>query len=180
MRLLVGAAPGGTTDIIARLIGQWLSGKLGRQFIIENRPGAGVNVATEAVVRAAPDGHTLLVVSTSHATNELLSEKVNFVLQRDISPVASMVSLPLVMMVHPSFPARSVPEFIEYAKANPGKINFGASAYGSTLHLTGEMFKMMAGVDMIVVPYRGTGPMLTDLLAGQLQVTFADMPPSVE
>src|SRR5439155_9963279 len=145
VRLLVGAAPGGTTDIVARLMSQWLSDKLGRQFIIENRPGAGINVATEAVVRAAPDGYTLLMVSTSHATNEMLYEKLNFVLLRDISPVASMVSLPLVMMVHPSFPARSIPEFIAYAKANPGKINFGASAYGSTLHLTGEMFKMMAG-----------------------------------
>jgi tripartite-type tricarboxylate transporter receptor subunit TctC len=180
VRLLVGAAPGGTTDIVARLIGQWLSDRLGRQFIIENRTGAGVNVATEAAVRAAPEGYTLLMVSAPNAINATLYEKLNFVFVRDISPIASMVSVPLVMMVHPSFPARSVPEFIAYAKANPGKVNFGSGGTGSMLHMAGEMFKMMAGVDMVHVPYRGTAPMLTDLLGGQLQVTFADMPPSVE
>jgi tripartite-type tricarboxylate transporter receptor subunit TctC len=180
VRLLVGAAPGGSLDILARLMGQWLSDKLGRQFIVENRTGAGVNVATEAVVRAAPDGYTLLMVSTPNATNATLYEKLNFVFLRDILPVASMVSVPLVMMVHPSFPARSVSEFIAYAKAHPGKINFGSSGNGSTLHVTAEMFKMMAGVSMAHVAYRGSAPMLTDLLGGQIQVAFADMPPSVE
>ena len=167
VRLLVGAAPGGSLDILARLMGQWLSDKLGRQFIIENRTGAGVNIATEAVVRAAPDGYTLLMVSTPNATNATLYEKLNFVFLRDISPVASMVSVPLVMMVHPSFPAGSVSEFIAYAKAHPGKINFGSSGNGSTLHVAAEMFKMMAGVSMAHVAYRGSAPMLTDLLGGQ-------------
>jgi len=180
VRLLVGAAPGGSLDILARLMGQWLSDKLGRQFIIENRTGAGVNIATEAVVRAVPDGYTLLMVSTPNATNATLYEKLNFVFLRDISPVASMVSVPLVMMVHPSFPAGSVSEFIAYAKAHPGKINFGSSGNGSTLHVAAEMFKMMAGVSMAHVAYRGSAPMLTDLLGGQIQVAFADMPPSVE
>jgi tripartite-type tricarboxylate transporter receptor subunit TctC len=180
VRLLVGSAPGGSLDIVARLIGQWLSEQLGQQFIVENRTGAGVNVATEAVVRAAPDGYTLLMVSTPNATNATLYEKLNFVFLRDISPVASMVSMPLVMMVHPSFPARSVSEFIAYAKANPGKVNFGSSGNGSTLHMAAEMFKMMAGVNMVHLAYRGSAPMLTDLLGGQIQVTFADMPPSVE
>jgi tripartite-type tricarboxylate transporter receptor subunit TctC len=179
VRLLVGAAPGGSLDIVARLIGQWLSERLGQQFIVENRTGAGVNVATEAVVRAAPDGYTLLMVSTPNATNATLYEKLNFVFLRDISPVASMVSMPLVMMVHPSFPARSVSEFIAYSNGNPGKINFGSSGNGSTLHMAAEMFKMMAGVNMVHVAYRGSAPMLTDLLGGQIQVAFADMPPSV-
>jgi tripartite-type tricarboxylate transporter receptor subunit TctC len=180
VRLLVGAAPGGSLDILARLMGQWLSDKLGRQFIIENRMGAGVNVATEAVVRAAPDGYTLLMVSTPNAINATLYEKLNFVFLRDISPVASVVSVPLVMMVHPSLPVHSVPEFIAYAKANPGKISFGSSINGSMLQMAGEMFKTMAGVDMVIVPYRGTGPMLIDLLSGQLQVTIADLPGSVQ
>jgi tripartite-type tricarboxylate transporter receptor subunit TctC len=180
VRLLVGSAPGGSLDIVARLIGQWLSERLGQQFIVENRTGAGVNVATEAVVRATPDGYTLLMVSTPNATNATLYEKLNFVFLRDISPVASMVSIPLVMMVHPSFPARSVSEFIAYVKANPGKVNFGSSGNGSTLHMAAEMFKMMAGVNMVHLAYRGSAPMLTDLLGGQIQVAFADMPPSIE
>jgi tripartite-type tricarboxylate transporter receptor subunit TctC len=180
VRIIVGAAPGGTQDIVARLIGQWLSERLGRQFIIENRTGGGTNVATEAVVKAPPDGYTLLLVGSGNAISATLYDKLNFVFLRDIAPVARIVHVPLVMMVHPSFPARSVPEFIAYAKANPGKINFGSSLPGSMLEMAGEMFKMMAGVDMTVVPYRGTAPMLTDLLGGQLQVTIADLPPSIE
>jgi tripartite-type tricarboxylate transporter receptor subunit TctC len=180
VRIIVGAAPGGSQDIVARIIGQWLSERFGRQFIIENRTGGGNNVATEAVVKAPPDGHTLLLVGDVHAINDTLYEHLNFKFLRDISPVASLVSVPLFMIVHPSFPARSVPEFIAYAKANPGKINFGSSVLGSMLRMAGEMFKMMAGVDMTIVPYRGTAPMLTDLLGGQLQVTIADLPGSIE
>jgi tripartite-type tricarboxylate transporter receptor subunit TctC len=180
VRIIVGAAPGGTQDIVARLIGQWLSERLGRQFIIENRTGGGTNVATEAVVKAPPDGYTLLLVGSGNAINATIYDKLNFVFLRDIAPVARIGHVPLVMMVHPSFPARSVPEFIAYAKANPGRINFGSSLTGSMLEMAGEMFKMMAGVDMTVVPYRGTAPMLTDLLGGQLQVTIAVLPPSIE
>ena len=180
VRLVVGYAPGGTTDIAARLVGQWLSDSLGRQFIIENQPGANGNIATEAVVRAPADGYTLLMLSGANAINATLYEKLNFVFVRDITPVASVLSVPNLMMVHPLFPARSVPEFISYAKANPGKVNYGSSGIGSELHVVAEMFKMMAGIDLVPVQYRGTGPMLTDLLGGQLQVTFADMPPSVE
>jgi tripartite-type tricarboxylate transporter receptor subunit TctC len=180
VRLVVGAAPGGATDIAARLIGQWLSDNLGRQFIIENRPGANFNIATEAVVHAPGDGYTLLMTGTPNVINTTLYENLNFVFDRDIAPVASTVSVPLVMVVHPLFPARSVPEFIAYAKDNPGKVNYGSSGIGSTLHVAGEMFKMMAGIEMVPVQYRGTAPMLTDLLGGQLQVAFADMPPSIE
>jgi tripartite-type tricarboxylate transporter receptor subunit TctC len=180
VRLVVGYAPGGTTDIAARLIGQWLSDRLGRQFIIENQPGANGIIATEAVVRAPADGYTLLMVNSSLTINATLYEKLNFVFVRDIAPVASVLSVPNLMMVHPLFPARSVPEFISYAKANPGKVNYGSSGIGSGPYVAAEMFKMMAGIDLVPVQYRGTGPMLTDLLGGQLQVTFADMPPSVE
>jgi tripartite-type tricarboxylate transporter receptor subunit TctC len=180
VRIIVGAAPGGTQDIVARLIGHWLSERLRRQFIIENRTGGGNNVATEAVVKAPPDGYTLLLVGSVNAINATLYEKLNFTFLRDIAPVASVASGPLVMLVHPSIPTRSVPEFIAYAKANPGKISFGSSVPGSPLQMAGEMFKMMAGVDMTIVPYRGTAPMLTDLLGGQLQVTIADLPPSIE
>ena len=180
VRIIVGSAPGGAQDIAARLIGQWLSERLGRQFIIENRAGGGMNVATEAVVKAPPDGYTLLLVGTVSAINATLYDKLNFVFLRDISPVASVVSTPLVMMVHPSLPVHSVPEFIAYAKTNPGKISFGSSQNGSPIQMAGEMFKIMAGVDMVIVPYRGTGPMLIDLLSGQLQVTIADLPGSVQ
>jgi tripartite-type tricarboxylate transporter receptor subunit TctC len=180
VRLIVGAAPGGTTEVAARLIGQWLSDKLGRQFIIENRPGANFNIATEAVVRAPADGYTLLMIGTPNVINSTVYQKLNFVFDRDIAPVANVVSVPLVMVVHPSLPARSVPEFLAYAKDHPSKVSYGASGIGSTGHVAGEMFKMMAGIEMVPVQYRGTAPMLTDLLGGQLQVAFADMPPSVE
>jgi tripartite-type tricarboxylate transporter receptor subunit TctC len=180
VRLMVGAAPGGTTDVAARLIGQWLSDKLGRQFIIENRPGANFNIATEAVVRAPADGYTLLMIGTPNVINTTLYEKLNFVFDRDIAPVGSVLSVPNVMVVHPLVPAHSVPEFIAYTNHNPGKVNYGSSGIGSGLHVAGEMFKMMAGIEMVPVQYRGTAPMLTDLLGGELQVAFADMPPLVE
>ena len=162
--------PGSATDILARLIGQWLSERLGQPFIVENRPGGGGNIATEAVVRAPADGHTLLMVAPSNAINATLYDKLNFNFVRDIAPVASIVRQPQVMLVHPSVPAKTVPEFIAYAKANPGKINMASSGTGTAPHLAGELFKMMAGVDMVHVPYRGGGPALTDLLAGQVQV----------
>jgi tripartite-type tricarboxylate transporter receptor subunit TctC len=180
VRIIVASAPAGMQDIVARLIGQWLSENLGRQFIIENRTGGGTTVATEAVVKAPPDGYTLLLIGPANAINATLYEKPNFVLLRDISPVASVASTPLVMMVHPSLPAHSVPEFIAYAKANPGKISFGSSVNGSLLQIAGELFKMTAGVDLVIVPYRGTGPMMTDLLGGQIQITIADLPGSIE
>jgi tripartite-type tricarboxylate transporter receptor subunit TctC len=179
VRIIVGALPGGAQDVAARLIGQWLSEKLGRQFIIENRTGGGINVATEAVVKAPPNGYTLLLVGPVNTIGAMLYERLNFVFLRDIAPVASILSYPFVMMVHPSLPVRSVSEFITYAKANPSKINYGSSLNGSIPHLAGEMFKMMAGVDMAIVPYRGTSPMLTDLLGGQLQVAIAEMPASM-
>jgi tripartite-type tricarboxylate transporter receptor subunit TctC len=180
VRIIVGFAAGGTADIIARLIGQWLSDSLGQPLIIENRPGADGNIATEAVVRAPADGYTLLLINSTNVTNTTFYEKLNFNFIRDIAPVASIVSVPLVMEVNTSFPANSVPEFIAYAKANPGKINFASSGSGGLLHVAGELFKMMADVDMIHVPYRGTAPALADLLGGQVQVAFADMPPSIE
>jgi tripartite-type tricarboxylate transporter receptor subunit TctC len=172
VRIIVGLAPGGTTDIVARLIGQWLSERLGQQFVIENRPGAGSSIATEAVVRAAPDGYTLLLINAANAINVALYEKLNFNFIRDIAPVASIARESSVMVVHPSFPVKTVPEFIAYAKANPGKINMASAGNGSGPHVTGELFKMMAGVDMVHVPYRGGAPALTDLLAGQVQVYF--------
>jgi tripartite-type tricarboxylate transporter receptor subunit TctC len=172
VRLIVSVAPGGPTDILARLMGQWLSERLGQQFVIENRPGAGGNIGTEAVVRAAPDGYTLLMVTTSSAINATLYDKLNFNFVRDIALVASIISAPNVMVVHPSFPVKTIPEFIAYAKANPGKISFASAGTGSSLHLAGELFKMMAGVNMVHVPYRGGAPALTDLLGGQVQVMF--------
>jgi tripartite-type tricarboxylate transporter receptor subunit TctC len=180
VRIIVGSAPGGAQDIAARLIGQWLSERLGRQFIVENRTGGGINVATEVVVKAPPDGYTLLLVGSGNTIGAILYDRLTFAFLRDIAPVASAVSIPLVMMVHPSLPVHSVPEFITYAKANPGRISFGSSLNGSMLQMAGEMFKLMAGVDMVLVPYRGTGPMLIDLLSGQLQVTIADLPASVQ
>jgi tripartite-type tricarboxylate transporter receptor subunit TctC len=171
VRIIVGFGPGGPQDITARLIGQWLSERLGQQFVIENRPGAGTNIATEAVVRAPPDGYTLLIIGTGNAYNAALYEKLPFNFIRDIAPVASIALASSVMEVHPSFPAKTVPEFIAYAKANPGKINMGAVAGGAT-HLNGELFKAMAGVDMVTVYYRGPAPALTDLIAGQVNVMF--------
>ena len=180
VRIVVGLAPGGANDIVARLMGQWLSERLGQPFIIENRPGAGTNIATEMVVRAPPDGYTLLFVSATSAINATLYERLNFNFIRDIAPVASIATNPLVMEVHPSVAAKTVPEFIAYAKANPGKINMASPGIGTTPHLAGELFKMRAGVDMVHVPYRGGGPALTDLLGGQVQVYFPGTVSSIE
>jgi tripartite-type tricarboxylate transporter receptor subunit TctC len=180
VRIVVGLAPGGANDIVARLMGQWLSERLGQPFVIENRPGAGTNIATEMVVRAPPDGYTLLFVSATSAINATLYERLNFNFIRDIAPVASIATNPLVMEVHPSVAAKTVPEFIAYAKANPGKINMASPGIGTTPHLAGELFKMRAGVDMVHVPYRGGGPALTDLLGGQVQVYFPGTVSSIE
>jgi tripartite-type tricarboxylate transporter receptor subunit TctC len=180
VRLIVPFAPGGGTDIAARLIGQWLSERLGQQFMIDNRPGAGSNIGTEAVVKAPPDGYTLLLVGTFNAVNTTLYEKLNFNFIRDIAPVAGISRVPNVMAVHPSFPAKTVPEFIAYAKANPGKINMASAGNGASEHVLGELFKLMAGVDLVHVPYRGAGPALSDLLGGQVQVMFGTMPASIQ
>ena len=179
-RIIVGFAAGGTLDIIARLLGQWLSERFGQPFVIENRPGGGGNVGTEAVVRAPPDGYTLLLVGSPNMINATLYEKLNFNFIRDIAPVASTDRAPLIMEVNQTFPARSVPEFIAFAKANPGKINMASAGIGTGQHLAGEMFKMMAGVDMAHVPYRSAGPALTDLISGQVQVMFDALPASIE
>ena len=180
VRIVVGFPPGGGADITARLIGQWLSERLGQPFIIDNRPGAGSNIATEAVVRAPADGYTLLLVGAFNAVNATLYDKLNFNFIRDIAPVATMYYVPTVMAVHPSFPAKTVPEFIAYAKANPGKVNMGSGTTGAAMHMSGELFKIMAGIDMVHVFYRGAGPTLTDLLAGQVQVSFPTMPSAIE
>ena len=180
VRLIVGFAPGGTTDITARLIGQWLSERLGQQFVIENRTGAATNIATEAVVRAPADGYTLLLVTASNAINATLYDKLSFNFIRDIAPVAGIIRYPLVMQVNPTFPATTVPEFISYVKSNPGKISYGSGGIGTSIHVASELFKMMAGVDMIHVPYRGGAPAMTDLMAGQVQVVFNPVPESME
>jgi tripartite-type tricarboxylate transporter receptor subunit TctC len=180
VRVVVGFAAGGAPDILARLFGRWLSGRLGQPFVIENRTGAGGNIATEAVVQAPADGYTLLLTSVGNAVNATLFEKLNYSFLRDIAPVAGISREPLGMEVHPSFPAKTVSEFITYAKANPGKINYGSAGVGSSLHMAGELFKLMAGVELLHVPYRGSPPALTDLLAGQLQLMFSPLPPSVE
>ena len=180
VRIIVGFAAGQAIDITTRLIGQWLSVQLGQQFVIENRPGAGGNIATEAVVRAPADGYTLLAVGSNNMINATLYEKLNFDFIRDIAPVASIARVPQVMEVNPSFPAKTVPEFIAYAKANPGKISFASAGSGSVAHVTAEMFKMMTGTNMLHVPYRGAAPALTDLLGGQVQVMFDNMPSSIE
>ncbi len=180
VRWIVGYPAGGSTDILARLIGQWLSARLGQQFIIENRPGAGNNLGTEQVVRAAPDGYTILLVNPANAINTTLYDKLSFNFVRDIAPVAGLIRVPNVMEVNPSVPVKTVPEFIAYAKANPGKINMASSGNGTSIHMSGELFKMMTSLAMQHVPYRGSAPMLTDLLAGQVQVTFDNMPSSIE
>lgn len=180
VRIVVGVAAGGPIDMIARLIGQWLSERLGQQFIIENRPGAGTNIGTEAVVRASPDGYSLLLVATSSAINATLYDKLNFNFIRDVAPVAGIISTPNVMVVHPSFPAKTVPEFIAYGKANPGKINMANPGTGTGPHMCGQLFKMMAGVDLIDVPYRGGSLALTDLIGGQVQVMFLSTTGMVE
>jgi tripartite-type tricarboxylate transporter receptor subunit TctC len=175
VHLLVGYAAGGVNDIVARLTGQMVSERLGQQFIIEDRPGAGSNLATEAVVRASPDGYTLLEASTSNAWNATLYQNLKFDFIRDIAPVASTVKTYNVMIVNPSFPARTVPELIAYAKANPGKINMGSAGPGSSPHLYGELFKAMTGIDMVTVHYRGDGPAIPELIAGQIQVMFGSV-----
>jgi tripartite-type tricarboxylate transporter receptor subunit TctC len=180
VRVIVPFAPGGVVDILARLMGQWLAERLGQPFIIENRPGAGGNIGIEAVVRAPSDGYTLLLAGPFSVINATLYEKLNYDYSRDIAPVASIVRVPNVLVVNPSVPASTVPEFIAYAKANPGKINMASAGSGSTPHLCGELFKMMAGVNMQHVPYRGGGPAMTDLLGGQVQVMFSPMPSSIE
>jgi tripartite-type tricarboxylate transporter receptor subunit TctC len=180
VRFIVGVAAGGGSDLIARLIGQWLSERLGQQFVVENRPGAGDNIATEAVVNAAPDGYTLLLVEPANAINATLYQKLNFNFIRDIAPVASIARVPNVMLVHPSFPAKTVPEFIAYAKANPGAINLGSPGNGSPTDMSGQLFKVMSGINMTRVTYRGNAPAMTDLLGGQIQVVFATTPASIE
>jgi tripartite-type tricarboxylate transporter receptor subunit TctC len=180
VRIIVGFAPGGAPDIAARLLAQWLSERLGQQFIIENRPGAGGNIATEAVVEAPADGYTLLLINISNAVNATLYQKLNYNFIRDIAPVASISHENYGMEVHPSFPAKTVSEFIAYAKANPGKLNMASPGNGTGPHMAGELFKIMAGVDMVHVPYRGSPPALTDLLAGQVQMMFSPMSSSIE
>ncbi len=172
VRWVVAAGAGSTADIVVRLMGQWLSERLGQPFVVEHRPGAGANIGTEAVVRAPPDGYTLLLVNPANAINATLYEKLNFTFVRDIVPVAGIIRGPFVMLVNPSFPAKTVPEFIAYAKAHPGTINFASGGIGFATHVAGELFKAMTGVDMVHVPYRGQAPAMTDLLAGQVQVMF--------
>jgi tripartite-type tricarboxylate transporter receptor subunit TctC len=179
VRIIVPFAPAGVSDITARLIGQWLSERFGQQFVIDNRPGGGGNIGTEAVVRALPDGYMLLVVGGWNAINAALYDKLSFNIIRDITAVAAIVRLPNVMVVHPSVPATTIPEFIAYAKANPGKVNMASAGTGAPSHVTGELFKMMAGVNMVHVPYRSGGPALTDLLGGQVQAMFASTVSSI-
>ena len=180
VRIIVATGPGGAPDILARLIGQWLSEPLGQQFVIENRPGGGNNIGTEAVVRAAPDGYTLLLVDPTASINATLYEKLNYNFIRDIAPVVGIVRLPLVMVVTPSFPATTVPEFIAYAKANPGKINMASPGIATPGHVAGELFKMMTDVDVVHVPYRGGAPALTDLIGGGVQVFFPSTSLAIE
>jgi tripartite-type tricarboxylate transporter receptor subunit TctC len=177
---MVGFPPGGGVDVVARIIGQSLSSRFGQQFVVENRPGAGSNIATEAVAKAAPDGYTLLLISVSAAINAALDRDLNFSLARDIAPVAGIMRVPGVMEVSPTFPAKSVPEFIAYAKAHPGKINMASAGNGTLQHLCGELFKQMTGVQMVHIPYRGSAPALTALMAGEAQVTFDPLPSSIE
>jgi tripartite-type tricarboxylate transporter receptor subunit TctC len=176
---IVSYPAGGSTDITARLVGQWLSERLHQQFIIENRPGGGNNIGTELALRAPADGYTLFLVNPANAINATLYEKLNFNFIRDSAPVAGIMRVPNVMEVHPSVPAKTVPELIAYAKANPGKLNLASSGVGTSIHMSGELFKMMTGVNMLHVPYRGSAPMLTDLLGGQVQMTFDNMPSSI-
>jgi tripartite-type tricarboxylate transporter receptor subunit TctC len=178
--IYVGYPPGGSTDILARLFGDWLGKRLGQQFIIENRPGAGNNLATEFVAKAAPDGYSMILVNPANTINASLYKHLNFVFLRDIDPVGGFIRVPNVMEVHPSVPAKTVAEFIAYVKANPDKVNVASSGNGTSIHLSGELFKMMTGTKMTHVPYKGSAPMLTDLLGGQVQVTFDNLPSSIE
>ena len=180
VRLLTGFAAAGGSDVVARLIGQWLSERFGQSFIIENRPGAGGNIGTESVVRAPPDGYTLLLVTFANVVNASLYKKLNFNFIRDISPVAGLMRVPDLMAIHPSVPARTVPEFVAYAKANAGKITMASAGNGSSGHLAGELLKMMVGISLVHAPYRGNGPALTDLLGGQVELMFPTSPSVVE
>jgi tripartite-type tricarboxylate transporter receptor subunit TctC len=179
VRWVVTYPPGGGTDITARIVGQWLSERLGQQFIIENKPGAGNNIGTDSVVNAPPDGYTLILVNPANAINATLYSKLSFNFLRDIAPVAGIMRVPNVMEVNPSVPAKTVAEFIAYAKANPGKINWASSGNGTSVHLSGELFKIMAGVQLTHVPYRGSAPALTDMISGTVDVMFDNMPPSL-
>jgi tripartite-type tricarboxylate transporter receptor subunit TctC len=180
IRLIVGYTPGGSADLTARLMGQWLSERLGQSFVVENRPGGGTNIATEAAVRSPPDGYTFLLAAPANAVNATLYDKLNFNFLRDTEPVAGIIRFPNVVVVNPSLPIRSIPELIAYAKANPGKLNMASSGNGSTIHMSGELFKMLAGIDMVHVPYRGGAPALTDLIAGQVHVMFDNIPTCAE
>jgi tripartite-type tricarboxylate transporter receptor subunit TctC len=180
VRIIVPFVAGGGADILARLIGQWLAERLGQQFMIDNRPGASGNIGTEAVVRAPADGYTLLTVTGANAINATLYDKLNFNFVRDVSPVASVTRNTFIMLVNPSFPAKTVGEFIAYAKANPGKLNMASAGNGTVSHVAAELFKMMAGINMVIVPYRGDGPALTDLLGGQVQIMFDSTSASIE
>ena len=179
-RIIVGFAAGGGVDIVGRLIGQWLSERLGQQFIIENRPGAATNIATEAVVRAPSDGYTLLLVNPANATNATIYDRLTFNFIADVAPVAGIIRVPNIMVINPSLPANTVPEFIAYAKANPGKLNCASGGGGGSDHMAVELFMMMTGINMLHVPYRGAAPALTDLIGGQVQVMFESMPASLE
>jgi tripartite-type tricarboxylate transporter receptor subunit TctC len=180
VRVIVGYTPGGSADLTARLVGQWLSERLGQSFVIENRPGGGTNIATEAALRSPPDGYTLLLAAPANAINATLYDKLNFNFLRDSEPVAGIIRFPNVVVVNPSVPVKSIPELIAYAKANPGKLNMASSGNGSTIHMSGELFKMLTGTDMVHVPYRGGAPALTDLIAGQVQVMFDNIPTCAE
>jgi tripartite-type tricarboxylate transporter receptor subunit TctC len=179
VRIVVGFAAGGGSDILARLTGQWLAERFGQQFVVENRTGAGSNIATEAVVTAPADGYTLLLSTTANAVNTTLYDKLSFDFVRDVAPVAGLLRAPNVMLVHPSVPAKTVPEFIAYARANPAKVNMGSGGNGGPVHMAGELFKMLAGVNLVHVPYRGEALALTDLLGGQVQIVFGSIPSSL-
>jgi tripartite-type tricarboxylate transporter receptor subunit TctC len=180
IRLIIGYTPGGSADLTARLMGQWLSERLGQPFVIENRPGGGTNIATEAVVRAPPDGYTLLLAAPANAVNATLYDKLNFNFLRDVEPVAGIIRFPNVVVVNPQVPVKTIPELIAYAKANPGKLNMASSGNGSTIHMSGELFKMLTGINMVHVPYRGGAPALTDMISGQVQVMFDNIPTCAE
>lgn len=180
VKWIVGYPAGGSTDILARIFAQWFSDRLGQQFVVENRPGAGNNIGTEAVVNAPPDGYTLLLINPANAINTSLYKNLKFDFVRDIAPVAGFIRVPNVMEVNPGVPARTVAEFIAYARENPGKINMASSGNGTSVHLSGELFKLMTGVNLVHVPYRGSAPALTDLMGGQVQVMFDNMPSSIE
>ncbi len=179
VRVVVPVAAGGANDVTARLIGQWLTERLGQQFVIENRPGAGTNIGTEAVIRSAPDGYTLLISGSNAAINPTLFKSLNFNFIRDTAPIGSVVRVPQLMQVNPSVPAKSVPEFVAYAKANPGKVAMGSGGNGSPAHVIGEYFKLMTGTDLTHVPYRGAAPAVTDLIGGQIQVAFTELATSL-